>query len=102
MKIMKRFLFLLGCSSALLCAAELSGVRSVYLLPMGRGMDQYLANRLANEHVFQVVTDPKLADAVFSDHIGEGFEAQMDELYPPPAPPPPPEKPKSEAGESKK
>jgi len=89
MMIMTRFLFLLGCSSALLCAAELAGVHSVYVLPMSRGLDQYLANRLTNEHMFQVVTDPKLADAVFTDHIGEGFQSQMEALYPPP----PPEKP---------
>jgi hypothetical protein len=94
MMIMNRFLFLLGCSGAMLCGAELSGVHSVYILPMSRGLDQYLANRLTNEHTFQVVTDPKLADAVFTDHIGESFQSQMEALYPPP---PPPEKPKPEA-----
>jgi len=93
MMIMNRFLFLLGCSGAMLCGAELAGVHSVYILPMSRGLDQYLANRLTNEHTFQVVTDPKLADAVFTDHIGESFQSQMEALYPPP---PPPEKPKPE------
>jgi hypothetical protein len=63
MKNMKRVLCLLPLAGALACAADLAGVHSVYLLPMARGMDQYLANRLANEHVFRVVTDPKLADA---------------------------------------
>ena len=89
---MKRFLFLLGCSGALLYGAELAGVHSVYFLPMSRGLDQYLANRLTNEHMFQVVTDPKMADAVFTDHIGEAFQAQMEALYPPPPPPETPAK----------
>lgn len=87
MMIMNRLLFLLGCSGAMLCGAELAGVHSVYILPMSRGLDQYLANRLTNEHTFQVVTDPKLADAVFTDHIGESFQTQMEALYPPPPPP---------------
>jgi len=81
---MKRLLFLLSCSGMLLCGAELAGVRTVYVLPMPHGLDQFLANRLTNEHTFQVVTDPKLADAVFTDHIGEAFQAQMDAMYPPP------------------
>jgi hypothetical protein len=91
METMKRFWLLLCCSGALLCGADLSAVHSVYILPMARGLDQYLANRLTSEHVFQVVTDPKMADAVFTDRIGEAFETQMDGLVPPPAPPPPPE-----------
>ena len=89
MKRMKRLVLLLSCCSALLYGAELSNVRSVYILPMARGLDQYLANRLTNEHTFQVVTDPKMADAVFTDHIGETFQNQMDALYPPPPPPVP-------------
>ncbi len=70
----------------LLPAADLAGVRSVYIMPMSRGMDQYLANRLANDHLFQVVTDPKGADAIFTDHIGESFEDQLDALLPSPEP----------------
>jgi hypothetical protein len=96
MMIMNRFLLLLTCSGTLLGGAELAGVHSVYILPMSRGLDQYLANRLTNEHTFQVVTDPKLADAVFTDHIGESFQTQMEALYPPP---PPPEKPKPEVND---
>jgi hypothetical protein len=50
------------------CGQNLSGVHSVYLLPMSRALDPYLANRLTNQRVFQVVTDSKLADAVvFTD-----------------------------------
>jgi hypothetical protein len=79
MKRMKLLLFFLG---SLACAAELTGVHKVYVMPMPRGLDQYLANRLVGEHVFQVVTDRKLADAVFTDRLGEGFESQLDEISP--------------------
>lgn len=91
------FSFFLGLP--LLPAADLAGVQSVYILKMSRGMDQYLANRLTNDHIFRVVTDPKLADAIFTDHIGETFEDQLDELLPSPepvkkSPPPAPVNPK--------
>ena len=70
------------------CAAEgLPGVRTVYLMRMANGFDQYLANRLTNMHVFEVVADPKKADAIFTDRLGEAFESRLDELYPPPKPP---------------
>ena len=66
--------------------AEISGARvqTVYLLPMAHGLDQFVANRLTREHLFEVVADPKRADAVFTDHLGATFEAQLKDLYPPP------------------
>jgi len=82
---MKR-LWLLLCASAMVSAADLSTVHSVYVLPMARGLDQFLANRLTNQHIFQVVTDFKMADAVFTDRIGDSFQTQLDNLAPPPAP----------------
>lgn len=72
---------------------ELSLVQNVYILPMGGGLDQYLAKSLTQHRQYQVVTDPKLADAIFTDRLGDSFEKKFLELYPPPAPPPPPEKP---------
>ncbi len=83
---MQRLCLLLCVFAALLPAAELAEVRSIYLLPMARGLDQYLANRLTSERVLQVVTDPKLADAFLTDRIGEGFQVQMETMLP--APPP--------------
>ena len=90
MKTMKRCLCLLPLAAALAYSADLTGVHSVYLLPMARGMDQYLANRLTNERIFHVVTDPKLADAIFTDHLGEGFQAELEDFSPTPKPPEPP------------
>ncbi|HEY1242121.1 MAG TPA: hypothetical protein VGF16_16270 [Bryobacteraceae bacterium] len=76
---MKQLLVLLSISGALLGAQDLANVHSVYLLPMAHGMDQHLANRLTQEHVFQVVTTLKSADAVFTDRIGEAFESELAE-----------------------
>ena len=81
---MKRLVFLFSCSVALLSAADLGGVHKVYVLKMAKGLDQFLANRLTSDHVFQIVTDPKLADAVFTDQLGEGFQMKLEEFSPTP------------------
>lgn len=83
-------LFLLAASCALPAAgADLTTVRTVYLLPMTGGLDQFLAHRLTSADVFQVVTDPAKADAVFTDRLGEDFERRLAEMYPPPPEPKP-------------
>jgi hypothetical protein len=71
---------------ALSAGAQVSAVRSVYLLPMSGHLDQYLANRITSSGLFQVVTDPNRADAVFSDHLGPAFEDRLAELFPEPKP----------------
>jgi len=86
MDVMKRLLLLLSCTGALLGGAELSGVHTVYVLPMSKGLDQYLVNRLTNDHLFQMVTDPKLADAFLTDRVGESLQTKLEEIFPPPAP----------------
>jgi hypothetical protein len=80
MKQMKRFLLLFCCGGALLAAADLSGVHSVYLMPMSHALDQFLANRLTSDHAISVVVDPKLADAIFTDRIGEALTAKLDDI----------------------
>jgi len=87
---MRTWLYVLGLYVLTLAApgaAELTQVQVVYILPMANGLDQYLANRLTSERVYQVVTEPGRADAVFTDQIGQGFEQRLVELYPPPEPP---------------
>ena len=69
------------------CAAAADGVKSVYLMPMANGLDQFLANRLTGSDGFQVVTDAKKASAVFTDKLGEGFDLRLTELTAPPPPP---------------
>jgi hypothetical protein len=88
---MKRFAFLGLLVYAVFGAAnpQLGHLQYVYLLRMGNGMDQYLANHLTEAGALLVVTDPAKADAIFTDHIGEAFEAQVKDLY---APPPEPKK----------
>ena len=61
--------------------AEVFGVKTVYVLPMAGGLDQYLALRLTSEGVLQVVTDPQKADAILTDSIGARLEASLTELY---------------------
>lgn len=60
---------------------ELGEVKTVYLLPMANGLDQFLAIRLTTGAILQVVTDPQKADAIFTDRIGTAFEQKLDELY---------------------
>src|SRR4029077_17872250 len=61
--------------------AEVFGVKTVYVLPMAGGLDQYLALRLYSGGVLQVVTDPQKADAILTDGIGTRFEESLTELY---------------------
>jgi len=62
-------------------AAGLDDVKTVYLLPMSNGLDQYLAAQLTSGSVLQVVTDPQKADAVLTDHLGQSFEDTLADLY---------------------
>jgi hypothetical protein len=63
-------------------AKDLMEVRTIYLMSMGSGLDQYLAAQIAKDGHYIVVTDPQRADAIFTDRIGQHFEHAMDELYP--------------------
>jgi hypothetical protein len=57
-----------------------SAPRTVYVLPMANGLDQYLAQRLSSDHVMKVVADPKIADVVLTDRLGEAFEQKLAEI----------------------
>jgi hypothetical protein len=63
---------------------ELAQVKNVYLLPMAQGLDQYLANHLNRRGIYQIVADPAMADAVFTEQLGRDFEHRFNELYPSP------------------
>ena len=80
-------------------SAELSEVKKVYLFPMTGGLEQYLAERLTAGGVFQVVVDPKQADAVWSERLDEGFRAALEELNPPAKPAQAKEKEKEKAAD---
>ncbi len=75
---------------ALAGAADLDSVKTVYVLSMSHGLDQYLANHLTTDHIWQVVTDPKLADVILTDHLGESFQAKLETISPNPEPVKPP------------
>jgi len=61
--------------------AQVFGVKTVYVLPMASGLDQYLALQLTSSGVLQVVTDPKKADAILTDGIGARLEDSLSDLY---------------------
>ncbi len=77
-------------------------VKSVYILRMGSGLDQFLASELTKSGVYTVTTDAQKADALFTDSLGTSFENKFHELYPPPAPPAPPAPPKTDAKKDEK
>ena len=80
---MKLFSFAIAASLITMdaSAANLGDVKTVYLLPMSGGLDQYLAIRLTTGSILQVVTDPQKADAIFTDRIGSGLEETLAGLY---------------------
>jgi len=69
-------------------AVEIGGseVRTIYIMPMRHGLDQYIANQLTREHVIEVTADPARADAIFTDGLGEAFEQKLETLHPTPKP----------------
>jgi len=56
--------------------------RTVYLAPMGYGMDQYLANHLTVQRLYQVMTHPKDAELMFSDLLGPALGRKLRESFP--------------------
>jgi hypothetical protein len=91
---MRRILMFLTAAALAVAATvppspELLHIKTVYILPMRLGFDQYLANQLSQSGLLHVVTDPKKADGILTDHLGEAFEARLDEINPPPKPPAP-------------
>jgi hypothetical protein len=67
---------------ATLAFAQYTGPKTVYVLPMAAGLDQYVAQWLTKNHVMQVVADPKIAEVVMTDQIGEAFEQKMQQMRP--------------------
>src|ERR1700685_4588931 len=61
--------------------AGLADYKTVYVLPMSSGLDQFVAIKLTTGSVMQVVTDPRKAELVLTDAIGAAFEAKLDDLY---------------------
>jgi hypothetical protein len=57
-----------------------SARRSVYVLPMAGGLDQYLAQWISSGHAMRVVADPKIADVVLTDRLDAGFEQALVEM----------------------
>ena len=88
MKLFYAFTLLVFCAFAEV-NPHLHEVKRVYILAMGSGMDQYLANQVTKAGLFEVVTDPKRADAVVTDNVGESFQNKLDDIYAEPKAAPP-------------
>ncbi|HEU0122930.1 MAG TPA: hypothetical protein VFQ91_20540 [Bryobacteraceae bacterium] len=90
---MRKVLLLSALSVAALLGMDPAArnVKSVYILRMGNGLDQFLASELSKHGVYTITTDPQKADALLTESLGEGFEKKYVELYPPPKPEPTPE-----------
>jgi hypothetical protein len=59
--------------------------RTVYVLEMTDGLDQYLSSRLTANRAFWVVLEPTSADAVLTQSLDETFWNWLAHNYPPPA-----------------
>ena len=59
---------------------DLSSVQTIYVLPMGSGMDQFVAHQVARYGLYQVTSDPRQAEAFLSDFVGTTFETRVDDL----------------------
>ncbi|MCC7173779.1 MAG: hypothetical protein IT159_01170 [Bryobacterales bacterium] len=69
-------------TACLFGAAGLGSAHTVYLLPMANGLDQYLAHRITESGLLQVVVDPKKADLILTDRLGEALEERLKALSP--------------------
>jgi hypothetical protein len=61
---------------------DISKVRTVYILGMSSGLDQYLANRLTSDGVVWIVLDPARADAILTDRLDDAFWSWLNGRYP--------------------
>ncbi len=62
---------------------QLQNVGRVYLWPMSNAFDQYLAQQITAEGLFEIVVDPKLAGTIMTEKIDNTFLQALDELFPP-------------------
>jgi hypothetical protein len=76
-----KLLVLATAAAALTCGAGLADYKTVYVLPMSSGLDQFVAIKLTTGSVMQVVTDPRKAELILTDAIGAAFEGKLDDLY---------------------
>lgn len=79
---MKRVLS--GALALIACmfTARAAGVKTVYILPMSGGLDNYVAECLSRGGAIRVTADPKHADAILTDRLGEDFERKLDQILP--------------------
>jgi hypothetical protein len=62
--------------------AQTGATRSLYIMPMPSGLDQYLADQITRAHLMQVVADPKIADLILTDKLNDTFTQTLAKLHP--------------------
>jgi hypothetical protein len=86
MKLLASFLIAVIACVPLSAADTLSPrFRTVYVLEMADGLDQYLSSRLTANRVLWVVLEPTSADAVLTQSLDENFWNWLAHNYPPAA-----------------
>ncbi len=70
-----------SAAQSVVASPSLENVKTVYFWPMHHSLDQYLAEQLSDERLFQVVVDPKLADAIITERIDAPFLKALDEVF---------------------
>lgn len=63
---------------------RLGKVDKIFMWPMSNSLDQFLAEQVTTEGVFDVVIDPKRAQAILTDRVSSKFLEGMEELFPSP------------------
>ncbi|MEP6963201.1 MAG: hypothetical protein ABI995_14060, partial [Acidobacteriota bacterium] len=89
---MKPLLLLAVLASAAFAQSPLAAAKNVYVMPMPGGLDQFVALRLTQNTVLQVVTDTAKADVFITDRIGDAFEQSLKQLTAPAIDPSQPQK----------
>ncbi len=76
---MKMFLLAALFATAAFAQSPLNDAKTIFVLPMPGGLDQYLAVRLAQDSTLTVVTKADTADLLLTDQLTAAVEKKADE-----------------------
>lgn len=70
-------LFSAAAATTALAQSPLAAAKTVFLLPMPGGLDQYLAVHLSQDSGLTVVTNSQKADLIFTDQLSGNLEKSL-------------------------
>lgn len=76
---MKMFLLAALFATAAFAQSALTDAKTIFVLPMPGGLDQYLAVRLAQESTLTVVTKAETADLLLTDQLTAAVDKKPEE-----------------------